>query len=79
MCGIGQGPRVLHLVGILSCLYGGGVGQSGRGCHIEFDTHIEQNTHSYKPPWAEEQGTKELKTQAPVTLPQQPDSRTALV
>lgn len=69
MCGIGQGLRVLHLVGILSCLYDGEVGQSCRGCHIELDTYIEQSTHSYKPPWAEEQGTKELKTQALVTLP----------
>lgn len=75
---MGQGLRVLHSVGILSCLYDGEIGQSFRGYHIEY-TYLEQSTHFYKPPWAEKQGTKELKTQALMTPPQQPDSRTTLV
>lgn len=66
---MGQGSRILLLVGILSCLYDGEVGQNFRVCHIELDTYLEQSTQSYKPPWAEEQGIKELKTQALMTLP----------
>lgn len=49
-----------------------------QGCHMELDP-ILSKVHSYEPPWAEEQGAKELETQTLMTTPQyQPASTQSL-